>query len=123
MNQDATLRTASHGTQPYPQSAYISGVTFGDLILDKDTNGPDYASGDQWAGTWADDGHMYMGWGDGRGFGHRGDWGDPSNSFMGLARVEGAPPNHQGFNVWGRLPTAAASRGALRQPGATTDQP
>ncbi len=92
---------AEHGAQPYPQSTYISGVTFGNLILAKDVNGPDYASGDQWAGTWADDGQLYMGWGDGTGFGHRGGWRDRWNSFMGLARVEGMPPNHQGFDVWG----------------------
>lgn len=52
----------------YPQSAYIPCVTFSDLILHKDIAGPDYASGDQWAGTWADDGNLYMGWGDGTGF-------------------------------------------------------
>ena len=99
MNQDTTLPTGSHSAQPYSQSTCISGVTFGDLILDKDVNGPDYASGDQWAGTWADDGHMDMGWGDGTGFGHRGGWRDRWTSFMGLARVEGMPPNHQGTNV------------------------
>lgn len=87
--------------QPYPQSIYISGITFDDLILDKDVNAPDYASGDQWAGTWADDGHMYMGWGDGTGFGHRGGWRDRWTSYMGLARIEGMPPEHQGINVWG----------------------
>jgi len=99
--QETTLRTTSHGPQPYPQSTYISGVTFGNLILDKDVNAPDYASGDQWAGTWADDGHLYMGWGDGTGFGHRGVWRDRWTSFMGLARIEGMPPNHRGFDVWG----------------------
>lgn len=86
---------------PYPQSANIPRVTFSDLILDKDVTGPAYASGDQWAGTWADDGHLYMGWGDGTGFGHRGNWRDPATAFMGLARLEGTPPNHRGVNVWG----------------------
>lgn len=86
---------------PYPPSARIPRVTFSDLILDKHINGPDYASGDQWAGTWADDGHLYMGWGDGTGFGHRGGWRDPSTAFMGLALLEGTPPNHRGVNLWG----------------------
>jgi len=86
---------------PYPQSVYIPRMTFSDLILHKDVVGADYASGDQWAGTWADDGHLYMGWGDGTGFGHRGNWRDPATVFMGLARIEGTPPNHRGVNVWG----------------------
>jgi hypothetical protein len=86
---------------PYPQSAAIPNVTFSNLTLDKDITGPDYASGDQWAGTWADDGHLYMGWGDGTGFGHRGEWRDPAMTFMGLARIEGTPPHHRGVNVWG----------------------
>lgn len=86
---------------PYPQSACLSRVTFSDLILDKDLHGPEYASGDQWAGTWADDGNLYMGWGDGTGFNHRGNWRDPATAFMGLARIEGTPPHHRGVNVWG----------------------
>jgi len=88
-------------TGPYPQSVYIPRVSFTDLILDKEVTGDDYASGDQWSGTWADDGHLYMGWGDGTGFGHRGNWRDPTTAFMGLARLEGIPPNHRGVNVWG----------------------
>ena len=86
---------------PYPRSTFISHVAFTDLILDKEVTGPDYASGDQWSGTWADDGHLYMGWGDGTGFGHRGNWRDPATAFMGLARLEGTPPDHRGVNVWG----------------------
>lgn len=86
---------------PYPQSARIPRVTFSDLILHRDVSGADCASGDQWAGTWADDGHLYMGWGDGTGFGHRGEWRDPATVFMGLARLEGTPPHHRGVNVWG----------------------
>jgi CubicO group peptidase (beta-lactamase class C family) len=92
--------SVTHRT-PYPQSAYIPSVTFSDLILDKDATGPAYASGDQWAGTWADDGHLYMGWGDGTGFGHRGNWRDQATAFMGLARLEGTPPDHHGVNLWG----------------------
>jgi len=86
---------------PYSQSACIPRVTFSDLILDKHLRGPAYASGDQWAGTWADDGHLYMGWGDGTGFGYRGGWNDPATAFIGLARIEGMPPDHRGMNVWG----------------------
>ena len=101
MSSNTSIQNGAHDAQPYPQSTYISGVTFGDLILDKGVNGPEYASGDQWAATWVDDGHVYTGWGDGRGFGYRGRAGDPSNCFMGLARVSGVPPNPQGINVWG----------------------
>jgi hypothetical protein len=64
--------------------------------------GNEYASGDQWAITWADDGYLYAGWGDGTGFGHRGRWRDQWSTYMGLARISGDPPdNHTGANVWG----------------------
>ena len=38
---------------PYPPSTFLEGLTFSERIIDGVT------SGDQWAMTWADDGHLY----------------------------------------------------------------
>jgi len=49
----------THETKaPYLQSSLIESVQFSDLTIDGLT------SGDQWAMTWADDGHLYSAWGD-----------------------------------------------------------
>jgi hypothetical protein len=72
---------------PYPPSTLIEGISLGDRIIDGVT------SGDQWAPTWADDGHLYSGWGDGTGFGYRGGWNDRWTTYLGVPRVEGNPPN------------------------------
>jgi len=50
---------------------------------------------DIWVNTWADDGHLYTAYGDGRGF-------DPIIDIklsMGFARVEGSPPDIKGVNI------------------------
>src|SRR5687767_2341520 len=50
---------------------------------------------DNWPMTWADDGHLYTAYGDGNGF-------QPFRSeklSIGLARVEGMPPDFQGVNI------------------------
>jgi CubicO group peptidase (beta-lactamase class C family) len=80
---------------PYPPSTFVEGITFRERIIDGVT------SGDQWATTWADDGHLYSAWGDGTGFGYRGDWNDRWTTYLGVPRVEGYPPNHKGRNIWG----------------------
>ncbi|MCC7408726.1 MAG: serine hydrolase [Phycisphaeraceae bacterium] len=51
---------------------------------------------DIWSNTWADDGHIYTAYGDGQGFY---DPPVPGKLSMGIARVEGDPPNHKGVNV------------------------
>jgi CubicO group peptidase (beta-lactamase class C family) len=80
---------------PYPPSTFVEGITFGERIIDGVT------SGDQWATTWADDGHLYSAWGDGTGFGYRGGWSDRWTTYLGVPRVEGDPPDHRGYNIWG----------------------
>jgi len=80
---------------PYPPSTLVEDITFSDRIIDGVT------SGDQWAMTWADDGHLYSAWGDGTGFGYRGGWNDRWTTYLGVPRVEGNPPDHKGCNVWG----------------------
>nr|MBC8372163.1 serine hydrolase [Planctomycetota bacterium] len=80
---------------PYPPSTFVKGVTFSERIIDGVT------SGDQWATTWADDNNLYSAWGDGTGFGYRGGWSDRWTTYLGVPRVEGNPPDHKGYNVWG----------------------
>jgi len=80
---------------PYPPSTFVEGIAFGEPIIDGVT------SGDQWATTWADDGHLYSAWGDGTGFGYRGGWNDRWTTYLGVPRVEGYPPNQKGRNIWG----------------------
>lgn len=89
------------GEAPYPPSKLISGVDFTDLILHRDLHRKNYASGDQWAITWADDGSLYLGWGDGTGFGYRGPWNDRWTTFMGLARAQGSASKPKASNIWG----------------------
>jgi len=50
---------------------------------------------DNWPVTWADDGHLYTAYGDGNGF-------EPFRSeklSIGLARIEGMPPDFKGINI------------------------
>lgn len=51
---------------------------------------------DIWPVTWGDDGHLYTAYGDGRGFF---DPPVPGKLSMGIARVEGDPPNPKGVNI------------------------
>jgi hypothetical protein len=78
---------------PYPRSKFIKGVTF------------DWSSrirlapgSDNWAMTWADDGHQYAVFGDGGGFGGTNEIGRTS---LGVARIEGDRKSYTARNVWG----------------------
>ena len=51
------------------------------------------SDGDLWLNTWADDGNIYSGWGDGKGFGDT--WTD-----FGVARLTGDMPNLLGENIF-----------------------
>lgn len=95
------VRGMAQSTPPYPKSTYITNASFSNLTLHRDVVGNHYASGDQWGITWADDGHLYTGWGDGTGFGYRAGWRDRWTVYMGLARIQGSVPNFAGLNVWG----------------------
>jgi len=74
----------SQDEPPYPRSEVITDIAFGSY--EKYT--PDRA-GDNWPITWADDGHQYTAWGDGRGPDHP----DAERVSMGFARVVGDPPD------------------------------
>jgi hypothetical protein len=80
-------------TPPYPPSQVIESMTWEWETLLQAADGSDL-----WPVTWADDGHLYTAWGDGSGFG-----GDENSDrvAMGIARIEGPPESHQGFNING----------------------
>ncbi len=80
-------------TPPYPPSTVIRTVTF-----DWSTHKRDAQGSDNWALTWADDGHQYGAWGDGGGFGGTNSDGRVS---LGVARIEGDWNAYRGVNVWG----------------------
>ena len=76
---------------PYPQSNLIREVAFApsETVMR-------WAKGsDNWPVTWAHDGHLYTAYGDGNGF-------IPNTDIklsLGLCRVEGIPPDIQGYNI------------------------
>jgi hypothetical protein len=82
-----------HDTSPYPNSEFITGVTFDWPMKRKEARGSDI-----WPITWADDAHQYTSWGDGGGFGGSNSDGRVS---IGFGRVEGGWDDYTGYNVWG----------------------
>lgn len=78
---------------PYPSSSFITAVSY-----NWNTHVQLAPGSDNWAITWADDGHQYTTWGDGGGFGGTNSDGRVS---LGVARVEGDWNNYTGHNVWG----------------------
>lgn len=93
-----TLINDSFAEAPYPQSSVISGISFN--FSTKKVYAP---GSDNWAITWADDGHQYTTWGDGGGFGGTNSNGRVS---LGFARVEGGKSSFNGVNVWGGANTS-----------------
>ncbi len=53
------------------------------------------AEGENWPITWADDGHLYTAYGDGRGFQPQAD----KDLSLGFAQVRGGPQDFQGVNI------------------------
>jgi CubicO group peptidase (beta-lactamase class C family) len=81
---------------PYPQSPVIKAVTFAPKAeIIRQAKGSD-----NWPITWGDDDRLYMAYGDGNGFEPK----TPEKLSLGLARVEGFPPDFVGTNL--RSPTA-----------------
>ena len=78
---------------PYPPSPAIAGIHFDLSTLDRLAPGSD-----NWAITWADDGHQYVTWGDGGGFGGSNLDGRAS---LGFGRIEGGRDGYSALNVWG----------------------
>lgn len=75
---------------PYPQSRVITRLTFDPNTIEigngKNTNGT-VGVGDNWPGTWGDDGAYYVSYGDGAGFKSRG-----KRFTIGFAKLTGNPP-------------------------------
>jgi hypothetical protein len=69
-----------------------------DISFDLGTHRREAPGSDNWACTWADDGHLYTVWGDGGGFGGTNSDGRVS---LGFGRVEGDPPSYRGLNLFG----------------------
>ena len=78
---------------PYPPSRTLKGITWHWDIYQTAAIGSDL-----WPVTWGPDGHLYLAWGDGGGFGGTDSDGRVS---MGFARIEGGPEDFRGFNVNG----------------------
>lgn len=75
---------------PYPQSPFIRSVTWDKTSLLQ------YAEGsDQWPMTWADDGNIYAGWGDGYGW----ELKQPKYN-LGITKIQGYPPSLDGIDVF-----------------------
>ena len=87
----AVRAKSNKGSAPYPPSPVINGVEWAppETIIRR-------ASGsDNWPITWADDGNQYTAYGDGWGF-------EPKTKkklSLGIARINGSPPDFQGTNV------------------------
>jgi hypothetical protein len=79
--------------RPYPRSEMFRGIEFHADTLVRKAPGSDI-----WSCTWADDGNLYAAWGDGGGFGGTDSHGRVS---IGVAAIQGNPPNWNGVNVWG----------------------
>lgn len=89
---------------PYPLSTVIERVDW-NMSSPKTRIAPKLAVGsDIWATTWAVDGSLYTGFGDGGGFGGSNDIGRVS---IGVSVVRGTPENLVPANVWGGLNPAS----------------
>ncbi|OGJ89813.1 MAG: hypothetical protein A2268_07470 [Candidatus Raymondbacteria bacterium RifOxyA12_full_50_37] len=95
------LYTTISAAPPYPQSTYITNITW-----DWTSHKREAPGSDNWVITWADNGHQYTSWGDGGGFGGTNSDGRVS---LGIGRVEGTFDSYTGYNVWGgKNPETAA---------------
>jgi len=80
---------------PYPPSSVITGISWGNIQ-------PAAAIGsDLWINTWANDGNIYAGWGDGWGFG-----GETSGlcqgdkPYIGISKITGSGSNWSGSDIF-----------------------
>ncbi|HZW34194.1 MAG TPA: serine hydrolase, partial [Isosphaeraceae bacterium] len=78
-------------TAPYPPSPVITDMTW----APKGTITRAAPDSDIWATTWADDGHLYAAYGDGKGFVPK----VPEKLSLGLCRIEGGPDSFTGVNI------------------------
>jgi CubicO group peptidase (beta-lactamase class C family) len=88
---EAVVGRSKSTAAPYPASRVISGVSWApaETIVRRAHDS------DNWPMTWADDGNLYTAYGDGTGFVPK----VPRKLSLGLARVEGMPPEFTGVNI------------------------
>lgn len=90
---------------PYGPSPVIQSADWDFKHLIRLANTPGKGGSDLWPATWAADGNLYTGWGDGGGFSGASD--NIGRVSLGFARIIGSPPLVQGVNVWGHYPKYA----------------
>lgn len=89
------------------QKIHTPSTVISDIIWDFNSHIEHARGSDNWPVTWADDDNLYTSWGDGGGFGGTNSDGRVS---LGVARVEGAFDNYNGYNVWGgKIPENSAT--------------
>jgi hypothetical protein len=81
--QIATFRSAAGGGAPYPPSTILGGISWNEASKQRYAGGTN--GSDIWDSTWASDGQIYSGWGDGIGFNAT------SKVQMGISRLSGTP--------------------------------
>jgi len=104
----ATPTASSLGAQseaPYAPSPVIQSVNWDFEYLIRLANTPGKGGSDLWPTTWAADGNIYTGWGDGGGFSGASDY--RGRVSLGFGRIIGTPPNVKGVDVWGNHPKYA----------------
>ena len=90
-SENSAEQTSSHSSAPCPPSTTITGIEWASSkSIIRLAEGSD-----NWPMTWADDGQLYSAYGDGWGFPPKVE----KKLSLGLVRVQGSPPNIQGFNV------------------------
>jgi hypothetical protein len=93
---------AGSSEAPYPASRIVQSITW-----DWTTHRTAAIGSDLWPVTWGPEGHLYVAWGDGGGFG--GSDTDARVS-LGFGRIENGPGDFRGVNVnGGKTPEHAAS--------------
>jgi hypothetical protein len=90
---------------PYAPSPVIQGANWDFAHLIRLANAPGKGGSDLWPTTWAADGNIYTGWGDGGGFSGASD--NTGRVSLGFGRLIGTPPQVKGVNVWGYYPKYA----------------
>jgi hypothetical protein len=96
---------AAESKAPYQPSPVIQGVTWDFKNLIRLANTPRKGGSDLWPTTWAADGNIYTGWGDGGGFSGASD--NTGRVSLGFAKIIGFPPQVKGVDVWGYYPKYA----------------
>ena len=87
ISMGVALSVAVFAGAPYPPSPVITDINFGSQVYSA------AGGSDNWPCTWADDGHLYTSWGDGKGFS------GSTKVRLGIARIEGNPPNLTGKDI------------------------